>query len=95
MANNRRWTQDRLKLLGLLRAGGVPMKEIGAIMGVSTNHLEIAVTRYPEMMPPRTHLFQGLQPEIVEWLIRITPDGAAIADTVRSILTDAYNDETA
>ena len=87
------WTPELIKRVGLLRAANVQLKEIAASLGVTPDAVESTIHRYHRNVP-RRHLFHNLPPDIVEWLIRITPAGASLADTVRSILVDAYNDET-
>lgn len=87
------WTPELIKRVGLLRAANVQLKEIAASLGVTPDAVESTVHRYHRNVP-RRHLFYDLPPEVVEWLIEITPADATIADTVRSILVDAHADET-
>ena len=87
------WTRDRIHRVGLLRAANVPTKEIASLCGVSAAAADMAIHAHHRQIP-RRHLFYDLPPEVVEWLIEITPADATIADTVRSILVDAHADET-
>lgn len=38
-------------------------------------------------------LCSGLPHPVGEWLLRETPEGASIVETIRAIIIDAYNDE--
>ena len=87
------WTSEMRKRLALLRAGGATVKQIAGLMGKTEKSIAAMTCMHPDEFSSR-HLFHDLPPDIVEWLIRITPAGASLADTVRSILVDAYNDET-
>ncbi len=87
------WTPEMRKRVALMRLFGVPMKEIAAqVNAQSVGAVTLLRHRNPDEFP-RGHLFQSLPPDVVKWLITITPDGASIADTVCSILVDAHADE--
>lgn len=86
------WTPELIKRVGLMRASNMQLKEIAASLGVTPDAVESTVHRYHRDVP-RRHLFYDMPPEVVDWLITITPAGASLADTVRSILVDAYSDE--
>ena len=79
--------------IALLKASGMSNKEVARIVGMSDGSVAVMCSTRRLNLPKR-HLLHDLPPHIVDWLITNTPDGASIADTVRSILVDAYNDDT-
>lgn len=81
-----------------LRTRGCGLDEIADIMGLNEDavrsHLRNARkagigTKIDRSIP----ILEGLPDEIVGWIRRITPENATVPDTIRAIITDAYNEE--
>ena len=88
----RAWTGQELRRLELLRSVSVPVKAIAHTLDRSVSAVQ-AMTHAKSIMAKR-HVLDTLPIEVVNWLCDITPPGASMSDTVRSILQDAYDDAT-
>jgi hypothetical protein len=88
----RAWTDAEDRQLRVLRSARVCTKTIALVLGRSKSSVTMRIARFP--CPVSNNFFDALPPEVVDWLCRITPENANLADTVRSIIQDAYADET-
>lgn len=77
---------------------GYPRKAIAAHMGVTVWHVNcylgyakrLGVSVEPDL---GVMIAKNLPPPIIVWLKKQVPEGGAVIDVVRAILTDVYHDD--
>ena len=88
----RRWTKHERRRLELLRSACVPSKAIAGILDRTDSAVQREAERYK--WQSKRHIFATLDLEVVNWLCSITQPGSSMAETVKSIIQDAYANET-
>jgi hypothetical protein len=81
---------------------GLSLRSIGKILGIDKEmahkHVRMGHNRgvLTETNRPggrRRAVTDDLPPEVIEWLVSITPSGATVDQTIQAIIIDAYNEE--
>lgn len=91
--------ETRREQAARLRTMGLSISQIADVMGVGEAtvlaHIRLAKQRGEKTRPDEAMaLLKPLSQDILDWVLKITPDGASVSDTLRAIITDAYNEET-
>lgn len=90
---------SRARVVAMLK-DGMRSSEVAALTGLATGTVNgyAAWARRKGALNYRTtgraeNVVAGLSFEVASWLASITPEGADVSDTIRSILVDAYEEE--
>ncbi len=80
---------------------GLSLRSIGKVVGIDkdeahkhvrTGHNRGALIETNRPGGRRRAVTDDLEPEVIEWLVEITPKGATVDQMIQSIIVDAYHE---
>ena len=100
MSERRVTGRGKINVTMMLRAHfmGASISEISGKMGVTKSAVikrlrNLGLSRSYRHAPRLWDVFRGMDPAVVDWVIRQAAPGVTAADVMRGILVDAYNQE--